>query len=244
MPPRTLTTVDGTSRSQWHINPASVVGAPTTGTHQRGEIHIDSDHSLWKCTASGTPGTWKLIVTPGSENNAEVRQGGHFLGDILHYTGSAVETDGEIQFIRNYLPAGLKLTKMEMFLTQVGGSGVTIRMGIYDQSTPTDPAGLPNAKVAEITPFTADTAVVDAFNTKTITTPAGGYTVPTTGYYWFAFLSSGGGGPGTKVKPVLTASYVAKFTPIRFKTGQTTLPASAGAVVTGGGALVFLAAIE
>lgn len=244
MPGPILTATDGTTRPEWKLVPATTEGAPTTGPHLEGELHMDSNHDVWKCTVSGTPGTWSLLIIDGAQNNARVRPGSHYLGDILHYTGSTVETDGEVLFIRNFLPAGIKIVSMEVFPTQVGGAGVTIELGIYDQVDPTDAAGLPDTKVAEITGFTADTALPNVYDQRAITTPAGGYIVPSTGYYWLAFLSSGGGGPGTKIKPVLTASYVPLFTPIRFKAGQATLPASAGAVVTGGGSLVFIAAVE
>lgn len=37
-------------------------GAPTTGTHGKGEVRLDANGALWVCVADGTPGTW---VRPG-----------------------------------------------------------------------------------------------------------------------------------------------------------------------------------
>jgi hypothetical protein len=205
---------------------------------------MDSNEDVWQCIASGTPGTWRLLVPFSAQANQMVRPGAHFLGDILHYIAATVEVTDEVQFIQLWLPAGITLTKMEIFPTQVGGAGHTIHLGIYDQADPTALAGVPNARVAQITPFTANTVTIDVYFQSTITSPAGGYIVPATGYYWLAFLGSGAAGPGTKIKPVLTATYVPKFTPIRFKAGQASLPASAGAVTTSGGALIYIAAVE
>jgi len=50
--------LDGTTRSQFLITPASFVGPPTTDFHQKGEAHVDSSGDWWFCITSGTPGTW------------------------------------------------------------------------------------------------------------------------------------------------------------------------------------------
>jgi hypothetical protein len=66
---RTLGTVghyggqfQGTS-AQLHLRPGTSVGRPTTGEHEKGEIFIDRDATLFVCVADGTPGTWRRIVT-------------------------------------------------------------------------------------------------------------------------------------------------------------------------------------
>lgn len=200
---------------------------------------------MWACV-DATPGAakWKTVTDAAGASASAVRPGTTFLGGLLDYTGSDVETSNEITFVRNWYSAGTKLLQMEIFPTQVGGSSRTIHLGVYNQVTPTSSSEGPNVKVAEITPVVANTVVVNTFNKFTITTPGGGYTIPTTGYYWHAFLSQGTGGPGTKIKPTLTGDYVSGFTPVRFKAGQTTLPATAGAVSTAGGALIYIAGVE
>jgi hypothetical protein len=64
--PRHIADLAGTRRNQFRINPAGTSGAPTTGYHQVGEIHMDSAGSMWRCTASGTPGTWAAPSGGGS----------------------------------------------------------------------------------------------------------------------------------------------------------------------------------
>ena len=49
------------SQAQLRLAPAGTAGKPTTGTHTKGEIYMDSAGSLFVCTGAGTPGTWKKI---------------------------------------------------------------------------------------------------------------------------------------------------------------------------------------
>jgi len=37
-------------------------GAPGTGTHSQGEMHMDTTGAIFVCTVSGTPGTWMTIT--------------------------------------------------------------------------------------------------------------------------------------------------------------------------------------
>ncbi len=43
------------------LTPGRTTGHPTTGTHQQGELWMDSAGALWACVASGTPGAWKQV---------------------------------------------------------------------------------------------------------------------------------------------------------------------------------------
>jgi len=49
-------------KAQLRLMPQSSSGKPSTGSHQKGEIYMDSRGSLFICTAQGTPGTWKKVV--------------------------------------------------------------------------------------------------------------------------------------------------------------------------------------
>jgi len=49
--------------AQVKLLPHSNTGRPTTGTHQMGELFLDSAAALFVCTASGTPGTWRRVTT-------------------------------------------------------------------------------------------------------------------------------------------------------------------------------------
>jgi len=47
------------------LDPATTAGAPTSGTHKRGELYVDSKGQLFLCVAdsvNGNPGTWKQVV--------------------------------------------------------------------------------------------------------------------------------------------------------------------------------------
>lgn len=58
MSARHIADLAGTRRSQFRILPDAAAGAPTTGYHAEGEIHMDANKVPWRCTVSGTPGTW------------------------------------------------------------------------------------------------------------------------------------------------------------------------------------------
>jgi hypothetical protein len=45
-----------------HLEPATTAGAPTTGTHLRGDLYVDVNGNLFFCKVSGTPGIWKQIA--------------------------------------------------------------------------------------------------------------------------------------------------------------------------------------
>jgi hypothetical protein len=50
-------------KAQLRLVPKSTAGRPTTGTHQKGELYLDSTGSLFVCTANGTPGSWRQVST-------------------------------------------------------------------------------------------------------------------------------------------------------------------------------------
>jgi hypothetical protein len=50
-------------KAQLKLLPKEAVGKPTTGEHTKGEIYMDSEATLFVCTADGTPGTWKRFQT-------------------------------------------------------------------------------------------------------------------------------------------------------------------------------------
>jgi hypothetical protein len=48
------------------LPPGPTAGAPTTGTHSKGELYMDSAAKLWLCVVNGTPGTWQRLATVSS----------------------------------------------------------------------------------------------------------------------------------------------------------------------------------
>lgn len=52
------------SRAQLMLVPkGGTAGKPTTGTHAKGEISMDSAATFWVCTRGGNPGTWRKVAT-------------------------------------------------------------------------------------------------------------------------------------------------------------------------------------
>lgn len=51
------------SKAQLKLAPASSAGRPTSGAHTNGELYMDSAGTLFVCTVSGTPGTWRRFQT-------------------------------------------------------------------------------------------------------------------------------------------------------------------------------------
>ena len=47
-------------KAQLRLIPGSAAGEPT-GAHEKGEIYLDSDATLWICEASGNPATWRAV---------------------------------------------------------------------------------------------------------------------------------------------------------------------------------------
>jgi hypothetical protein len=41
-----------------YLSPAGSAGSPSGGTHQLGEIYVDSHGVVYRCTAAGSPGSW------------------------------------------------------------------------------------------------------------------------------------------------------------------------------------------
>jgi hypothetical protein len=50
-------------KAQLKLAPKATGGKPTSGTHTKGEIYMDSNAALFVCTANGTPGTWRKVTT-------------------------------------------------------------------------------------------------------------------------------------------------------------------------------------
>ena len=49
------------ARAPLQLGTSSGAGAPTTGTHEAGELMVDANADLYLCKVSGTPGTWNKI---------------------------------------------------------------------------------------------------------------------------------------------------------------------------------------
>jgi hypothetical protein len=74
------------------LTPAGAAGPPTSGSHARGEVYVDSNGLLFSCTASGTPGSWRKlsstvpIPTVRVLNTRPAKQIGPYKGPIASNT--------------------------------------------------------------------------------------------------------------------------------------------------------------
>lgn len=50
-------------KAQLRLVPRTTAGKPTSGSHAKGELLLDSAATLWICIAGGTPGTWRKVST-------------------------------------------------------------------------------------------------------------------------------------------------------------------------------------
>ena len=63
---RIISDLGGTFQSIFQIKPGATSGAPGSGKHRKGDLYMDADAVVWRCTAGGTPGTWAALASGGS----------------------------------------------------------------------------------------------------------------------------------------------------------------------------------
>ena len=71
-------------RSPLYLSPAGTAGPPSSSgvVHSQGEIYVDQKGSVFVCTASGSPGTWRQVALSAPSYNNE------YLGGSLGTAGS------------------------------------------------------------------------------------------------------------------------------------------------------------
>lgn len=187
----------------------------------------------------GSPG---LPVLDGSQlqNLPGTTVPGQFvLGSPLIYPSAGFMTAEEVQYTRVFLAKGAVLDRMRCFTGSITGGSKTIRMGIYSQTSPLNSNGIPATRVAQTN---AVTAVENAANVVSLTSA---YTVPTSGYYWLAFVRSSGGGALNlqQTSSMFPASFLSAVVRYENTTG-TTLPATVGTLTSPAGAVIYVATLE
>lgn len=111
---RILSDLGGTLQSDFRIRPAVATGAPTAGTYRVGTLHMDSDGVLWRCSASGSPGTWVGLADAGSGVS-----GSGAYGRLPYWTAGSTlssmpltSTNGTFLSISTSTPAGNPLLSL------------------------------------------------------------------------------------------------------------------------------------
>jgi len=163
----------------------------------------------------------KLLTCP--EDNSKSGEWIAMGRDPFDFGWQATPTEDLIVYMRTWLQAGTNLTSFLMELTSgATGNGATTWVGLYSQTNPattdwTLAAGKPDTRVAYCA---AGGAVVQTpAGLKTINL-ASAYTIPNSGYYWFAIKSNwtgiGGVAPswlsalhfyGASRRPLFTQAY-------------------------------------
>lgn len=95
MPLKFLSNLRGTLQSVFHIQPAGNPGAPVSGDYKKGDIYTDSNGDIYRCTASGNPGTWVKLGEPLSnhDHSGDAGDGGAIEASSL---GSDSVADGYV----------------------------------------------------------------------------------------------------------------------------------------------------
>jgi parallel beta-helix repeat protein len=207
-----------------------------TKGYQQGSTWTDATgRDVYVCINSATNAAlWKQInVDPNSSRDNPGRTS---LGSLLDYPASGGSSSGEVQYTRVWMFAQTVLDGLQCFLDTGGNASRDVRFGIYDQVTPTDPAGVPNNLVASTL---ADDTGGDDGTFKTISLTSN-YTVPVTGYYWLAIVQD-----STVPKFAVSVNFRANYLPVYREDGSNTdLPATASNLSNPVSALIYVAATE
>jgi hypothetical protein len=60
--------VFGGGRAPINLAPATTLGPPTSGTHGKGDVWVDTNAAVWICAVAGTPGTFVPLLQGGLGN--------------------------------------------------------------------------------------------------------------------------------------------------------------------------------
>ena len=206
------------------------------------DIEDPLDHNV-----EGTPTDGQLLkfkastgkyehVTDESHGAAQEHPGTSFLGSLPDYPYQAgVSGAFDIQYTRVWLFKDAVMESMETFL--VSTSAQDLRFALYSQTVPADSSLGPSTKVAEtaVIPVTSanDGSYVGGFLSSS-------YTIPTTGYYWLAFLCS-----STSPKFAASVTFRADYLPRREESNATaTFPVTTGTLTNPTSACLFVAIVK
>jgi hypothetical protein len=108
--------------------PTITIGPPTTGAHVLNEIWKDALGGWWRCTAAGTPGTWRQVLPApvAADPSSGTVPTGYLILNVTQGTCKR-HTGGYV------------------WETQVGGTGG--KVGFYGATPVTQPAGASQAAV-------------------------------------------------------------------------------------------------
>jgi len=165
--------------------------------------------------------------------------GRFFLGNsrLDYQLEGSLSNSGDIQYTQVFLPAGITIDDMEIFLHDGGGGGNDYRLGIYDQSDPSDFEGTPDDRIAQTAVVVTVVGDDDTFVRDPLTAPLD---ITTAGYYWLAMIAN-----NTNLKLPISQDINLIYARVYIESGAgTTLPASSGTLTQPDAAIAYVAAIK
>jgi len=216
------------------------INSDTSKGYAVGSLWINTSGSTaWVCMgATKGAAQWQLTSQEsGTAASGQLQtfngQLTHFLGRYTDYSGSVALVASRLYYIRNWLNVGTVITKMEC--GSVTGATANINMGIYNEAS----GNVPNSRLAQ-----TGTTAIGAGNSNTFVAVAlsAPWTVPSSGYYWFAIICD-------SATPTFSATANVRGQPminraVLFQAGSTTvLPATASTANTNS-AVPYLSAVE
>jgi len=208
-----------------------------TEDYEIGSLWINTaDNSTFVATGVATGAAkWKTSSLGGA--SPVVNPGELMFGTLLDYPAAGNVTSGTVFFLRLKISAGVVIANMRTFVDSGGTVSRAVRMGIYSQTDPADPTGVPVTRVAQ-TASTTTEADNGLFKTEPLS--GGNYTILSTGFYWLAVVSD-----STSLKFAVSAVARADFLPVRQEAGTgTVLPATTGTLTNPVSSVLYLAAVE
>lgn len=220
---------------------------PAAGGHSRGHSLTDPlDHTdvnaptpldlqalvYNDATSKWVPGN---TVSTGEQQEWPTRL---FLGHLMSYPNQgSIGNASDIQYVRLWMTKGLTIVSLEAFVEQVPGGGSNMKLGLYNQTTPTSITEDPNAKVAETANIAITTGDNGTFKGANLTSP---YVIPATGYYWLALIVD-----ATQVKFAVSDTFRSGYLPRREQSGSgTTLPTTPSGLSNPQAACIYTAALR
>ncbi|HWZ65821.1 MAG TPA: hypothetical protein VNX65_03410 [Patescibacteria group bacterium] len=154
---------------------ATTSGAPTSGTFAVGDVVVDQTGTLWVCTISGSPGTWKQV----SSSNGGVTS-------FNTRTGTVVSAAGDYTAAQVTNAADKSSTSTQTFAGAVAGPNLAVT-GLTGATAASRYVGGTSSGSPTTGTFLAGDVVVDQTGTLWICTAAG------TPGSWKQVSSSNGG---------------------------------------------------
>jgi hypothetical protein len=93
-----------------YLGPAGASGAPSSGTHAKGEIFLDLNASVWVCVGGGIPGTWVRLGAVATSH-----------GGAINYLSSPIRVLAALNGASGSLVNRPALGPLEIFALPVAG---------------------------------------------------------------------------------------------------------------------------